>query len=272
MVNSHIHSKYSVDSTEEIDNICKEAINKGLTGIAITDHVCFWHHPNGLETKDLIDCKNEILALNEKYNDKLKILFGMEISEYQFNPSYEKQALNVGTLDVVLCSLHDCITISSRKLERRLCNNDFKTFSTEQIVELIKNYYIILIDIAKNSDYDVLAHLTYPLRYITCRDKIKVDFKTIEKEIKDILQIIIKRNKALELNTSNVGNEFFMPNEEILKLYKKMGGELITLGSDAHVAKNVDKGLKEGKELLKKCGFTKYYYYENRQPKIAETL
>lgn len=272
MVNSHIHSKYSVDSTEEIDDICKEAIKKGLTAIAITDHVCFWHHPNGLETKDLVDCKNEIIKLREKYKGKLKILFGMEISEYHFNPSYEKQALSVGDIDVVLSSLHDDITISSRKLERRLCNNDFKTFSKEQIVELIKNYYKILIDIAKNSDYDVLAHLTYPLRYITCRDKVKVDFKIIEKEIKEILQIIIKRNKALELNTSNVVDKFFMPGEEILKLYREMGGELITLGSDAHVCQKVDLGLKEGKELLKKCGFTKYYYYENRKPIIAEEL
>ena len=102
--------------------------------------------------------------------------------------------------------------------------------------------------------------------------KINFDYSVVIEDIKDLLSTVITRNKALELNTANAKDGFFMPDEYILKLYKEMGGELITLGSDAHVAENVANGLNEGKLLLKKCGFTKYYYYEKRKPKIAEYL
>ena len=272
MINTHIHSKYSCDSTEDIDRICRFAISKGLTGIAITDHVAVWRYGDTFDKTDLVSCKNDIIKLREKYKGKLKILFGMEISEYHYNPSFVEKAFSVGDYDVVLCSLHDDISITTQNLKLHYIENDFTKYSSEEILAIVKRYYEMLKDAVSTYDYDVVAHLTYPLRYICVRDKIDFDFNLVIEDIIGILKIIIKRNKALELNTSNAQDGFFMPNESILKLYKEMGGELITLGTDAHVAKNVDKGLKEGKELLKKCGFTKYYYYENRQPKIAEEL
>lgn len=272
MINSHTHSKYSSDSNEEIDNICQEAIKRGLKAIAITDHVAFWCHENGFDDTALLSCKKEIFALREKYKGKLKILFGMEIGEHHFNPSYEKEALGVGDIDVVLCSLHDTIPLSTKPIKTHFITNDFTTFTKEERLEILKNYYAILKDNAQKYDYDVLSHLTYPFRYFCIRDKLDVDWRVVIDDLTDLLNIVIKRGKALELNTSNASDGFFMPNRELLTLYKKMGGELITLGSDAHVAYKVANGLKEGKELLKKCGFTKYYYYENRQPKVAELL
>ncbi len=272
MINSHVHSKYSVDSKSELQEIFDTAIERGLTGVAITDHVPFWYYKNGFDNTALLECKNEIQSLKEKYQGRLKILFGMEVSEHHVYPDYEKQALAVGGFDVVLCSLHDVVDISAKKVHPHFIENDFTKLSKEELIELVKNYYSMLKNQAKNSDYDVLSHLTYPFRYICCREKIDLDYQIVIDDIKEILQIVIDRKKAIELNTSNCDNDFFMPNEEILKMYKQMGGELITIGSDAHVAQNIDKGLIEGKELLKKCGFAKYYYYENRKPKIAETL
>jgi histidinol-phosphatase (PHP family) len=272
MINSHVHSKYSVDSNAQLQEIFDTAIERGLTGVAITDHVPFWYYKNGFDNTALLECKNEIQSLKEKYQGRLKILFGMEVSEHHVYPDYEKQALAVGGFDVVLCSLHDVVDISAKKIHPHFIENDFTKLSKEELIELVKNYYSMLKNQAKNSDYDVLSHLTYPFRYICCREKIDLDYQIVIDDIKEILQIVIDRKKAIELNTSNCDNDFFMPNEEILKMYKQMGGELITIGSDAHVAKNIDKGLLEGKELLKKCGFAKYYYYENRKPKIAETL
>jgi histidinol-phosphatase (PHP family) len=261
-----------VDSNEEIDRICQQAILKGVKGIAITDHVAIWRCPNLSFVNDLNNCKKEIHELREKYKGKLKILFGMEISEHHLNQSYVDTALNVKDIDVVLCSLHDDISISSMKLNIHFIENDFRNVSNDIRLQIIKKYYAMLKDVVKTSDYDVLAHLTYPFRYICLRDKIDFDFSLIKEDIKDILSIIINRKKALELNTSNATDGFFMPDKNILKLYKEMGGELITLGSDAHVAQKVDSGILLGKELLKNCGFTKYYYYEKRIPKVAATL
>lgn len=60
--------------------------------------------------------------------------------------------------------------------------------------------------------------------------------------------------------------DFFMPSFEILKIYRDLGGKMVTLGSDAHRAENVDKGLIKGKQILKDLGYKEYYYYEKRTP------
>ena len=272
MINSHTHSKYSSDSTEEIDNICKVAIEKGITAIAITDHVALWEHEDNFDSKTLLACKREVFALKERYKNKLNLLFGIELGEHHTNPSFVNNALSVGDLDVVLCSLHDCIPLSTGNIKKHFVSNDFSSYSKDELVEIVKNYYSILKNTAKTYDYDILSHVTYPFRYICVRHKINFDYSVVIEDIKDLLSTVITRNKALELNTANAKDGFFMPDEYILKLYKEMGGELITLGSDAHVAENVANGLNEGKLLLKKCGFTKYYYYEKRKPKIAEYI
>ena len=271
MINSHVHSKYSVDSKARLEDIFDTAIERGLTGVAITDHVPFWFYKNGFEKTNLVECKKEILSLKQKYQGKLKILFGMEVSEYHVY-EYEKDALAVGGFDVVLCSLHDEVNVASKKVNPHFIENDFTQYTIEELTELVKIYYSLLKKEAKTRDFDVLSHLTYPFRYIRCREKIDLGYDIVQNDIEEILQTVIERKKAIELNTSNADSDFFMPNEQILKRYKELGGELITLGSDAHVAQNIDKGLVKGKELLKKCGFTKYYYFENRQPKVAEFL
>ena len=157
MINSHVHSKYSVDSNEEIERICQQAILKGVKGIAITDHVPFWRYGDNFTTDELVACKQDIFNLREKYKNKLKILFGMEISEYHYNDAWEKIALSVGEFDVVLCSLHDEIYIKSKTLNNHFMENDFTTFTNEEILETLKEYYSIL---NKNYSYrDIINRL-----------------------------------------------------------------------------------------------------------------
>ena len=272
MINSHTHSKYSSDSTAQLEDICRNAISKGITAIAITDHVALWCHETDFDPTTILACKKEVFELREKYKDKLNLLFGMELGEHHVNPTFIQKALDVGDFDVVLCSLHDCVPLSSAPIKRHFITNTFASFTKEQRIEIVKNYYSILKKAASTQDYDILSHITYPLRYICIREKLEFDVNLIMDDVKFLLQTVIKRGKALELNTSNANDGFFMPDENILRLYKEMGGELITLGSDAHVPEKVDNGLELGKQLLKKCGFTKYYYYEKRTPKVAEYL
>ena len=77
---------------------------------------------------------------------------------------------------------------------------------------------------------------------------------------------MIEKNLALELNTSGASSGTFLPDEYYLKMYREMGGKLITVGTDSHVAENVTQGFLEGINLLKKVGFTEYFYYEKRKP------
>ena len=121
---------------------------------------------------------------------------------------------------------------------------------------------LVMLDVV---DFDILAHLTCPLRYITGRQKITVDLKPYEEKITKILERIIQSGIALEVNTSSYGlMGEFMPGREILQQYYDMGGYLIILGSDAHVTKDAAQYLDEAKALLKEIGFKHIFYYENR--------
>ena len=266
MFDSHIHTKYSDDSEALIDDYCKIAVKKGINGITFTDHVVIYKYKDYDTYNNLLKCKSEALLKRKEYEGKLEILFGLEISEAFSNPKFEEEILTIKDLDVVLCSLHDNMPIESLGFNSYIRKNDFTKISNDKIKQILLIYYGILKETAKKSDYDVLSHITYPFRYINCRDKVGFNVFEIKNDIEEILSTVIKRDKALELNTSMSDDDFFMPSEEILTLYKKLGGEKVTLGSDAHTAMNVGKGFEKGKELLKKCGFSKYYYYKNRKP------
>ena len=80
------------------------------------------------------------------------------------------------------------------------------------------------------------------------------------------LKVIISREKALEVNTSEFKSIGFMPDKEILKRYRSFGGELITISTDAHKPEKIDFGFLEAVDMLKGLGFDSYYYYKERKP------
>ena len=91
-----------------------------------------------------------------------------------------------------------------------------------------------------------------------------VDSMTVEEKIAQILEKIINRNIALELNTCVPGGDYdasFLYNSRILTLYKGIGGKMVTLGSDAHVKESIARNFNEGVALLKKHGFDSVYYF-----------
>jgi histidinol-phosphatase (PHP family) len=57
-----------------------------------------------------------------------------------------------------------------------------------------------------------------------------------------------------------------LPNETLLRRYKELGGELITVGSDAHIPSDVGKDVDTACELLKEIGFRYITVYKNREP------
>ena len=92
-----------------------------------------------------------------------------------------------------------------------------------------------------------------------------------EKEIRAIFARIIEKRIALEVNTSGIGDRFgeLMPSVPLLALYREMGGELLTIGSDAHVPHRVGNALEDTKAVLRKLGFSTYCYYKNRKTQFV---
>ena len=112
-----------------------------------------------------------------------------------------------------------------------------------------------------------MAHLDLIKRYAANFD-IKVSLIDYKDQIVEILKIIIENGKGIEVNTSGLrqSSKKCLPDLDIVSLYKELGGEIITVGSDAHTAKDVGKGIKEGLDLIEAAGFNYVTVYNERKP------
>ena len=128
-----------------------------------------------------------------------------------------------------------------------------------------ENYFPFLLK-KKIKCFDVLGHLDYVVRY----GKHQAEAYSYEKfsdEIDMILRELISSGKGLELNMAGIkyGLGFAHPHPSVLRRYKELGGEIITVGSDAHKAEHIGYEFEIAGELLKSCGFRYYTEFENRK-------
>lgn len=264
MYDFHMHTKNSVDSKQTIDEICASAIEKGLRGIAVCDHVDMWFYHN-LGTYDAIQtCIAEVKAAKEKYGDRLEIFQGVEMAEYLYDAENAKILLDSCDWDVVLGSVH---SVRFEEIDDSYSRIDFSTMAEEKIIAFLREYFARVMEMIEGTDFDVLTHLTCPLRYINGKYDRNIDVLLFEKEIRAIFARIIEKRIALEVNTSGIGDRFgeLMPSVPLLSLYREMGGELLTIGSDAHVPHRVGNALEDTKAVLRELGFSTYCYYKNRK-------
>lgn len=263
----HTHSINSFDGRDSVEKMCKSAIDKGLYAIAITDHC------EAAMIKEGRDCEfgyfdesipKAIFETNlakKKFADKIKVICGIELGEPMQDLECTKKALSYGEYDFILASLHNLNG-----------EDDFYyiDYSKRDVSEILKLYFDELAETASFNDFDSLAHLTYPLRYIKERTGVYPDLSLYQDVIDDIYKILISKNKALEINTSGLFKPLgcTLPDELQLKRYKELGGKLITLGSDSHNCDAVAQGIEEGLKLAKKCGFDYYAIFEKRVPQL----
>ena len=83
-------------------------------------------------------------------------------------------------------------------------------------------------------------------------------------QIEEILHTIIPKGIGIECNT-NRGNTP-LPDADVLTLYRQLGGEIITLGSDAHAAEHLGCAIEARQELLRQCGFRYFAVFDRMEP------
>ena len=248
MITTHNHTIRSHDGKCSVIEMVKGAIERNVTAIAFTDHADLLLY----EYRNIYNCisllKSDIMSAREQFGDKIKILFGVEMGEAIHCPAYEKEILNIGDFDIILASTH---MLPNLACEYDMAYANIPMWSQEKIKTVLANYYETEFKTIQTTEFDSLAHITYPLRYINAIYKKNFDATLFTDYFAEIFKLIIKKDKALELNTSNAKQNFFMPDKQLLTLYKDLGGKLITLGADAHEVKNIDNGINNGILLLK---------------------
>ena len=264
---SHTHSLHSFDAESSVDEMCRAAIQKGLSYLAVTDHCeaeyicCGEDCEFGSFDRQIPASVAAIHEAQKKYREQLTLLCGLELGEPMHDPMQTKQALAYGDFDFVLASVHNL---------RGRDDFYYMDFKKVDIEEILREYFDELAETAAFPQFDSLSHLTYPLRYIVETEGFYPDLQPYETQIKKIFNILIRNNKALEINVSGLFKPInrTLPDAYLVKKFHDMGGKYITIGTDAHCADMVGKGIEEGIAVARNAGFTHYTVFENHQPKL----
>lgn len=267
LVDCHAHSNNSFDADHSVEQMVKKATSLNLHTFCITDH-CDFYLPgenkntncfDGDPIEPIIQSFTQMKECVINNNSDTELLCGVEVGQANQNPMGAKNLFSKCDFDFVLGSLHNLS-----------CEQDFFFMEYDKLdVEVILHrYFYELIEMCELGMFDSLAHLTYPLRYITGEYKIKVNLDRYSSLIDKILTLLIKNGKALEVNSSGLRQKYgdILPHAEILTRYKQLGGEFITVGSDAHKTINIGKGIATVYETLIDCGFDKITVFKKRKP------
>ncbi|MCL2157979.1 MAG: histidinol-phosphatase HisJ family protein [Oscillospiraceae bacterium] len=254
-IDYHVHSSLSFDGepSASIENIYAKAQKENMDEIAICDHYDVnWVICGENPEIDFEASRARVDAANEGRKDPLapKLLLGIELGQPHQCHKKAEQTLRENDFDFVLCALHNA------RGEKDFYYMDYQNTSVEHLTALFEKYTEELCELANWGDFHALAHITYPVRYLLAND-IHIPMEKYADLYQKLFKIMIARGIALELNTSGMRKKIKQPSPSyaLLKLYKSVGGELITLGSDAHKMQDIFSGIAEAQEQLRELGF-----------------
>ena len=257
----HVHSYYSFDSKQSIDELLNKASELGLDYFVLTDH-CDLNYLDG--NKDIFfDVKKQHLELEEleKKHPHIKILKGIEVG---YKPNERKRIDNIiktGQFDLINLSLHESDKIDYYHYQ------DFLRLGVRETLELyFSRQYEAVRDF---DDFDVLCHIDYGFKTAYLNDRF-ISINKYESFLIKIMEELIKKNKALEINIK-VQEE--LPSSHtiyLLNLYYKLGGKYITLSSDAHEVGRFRENFEKYIALIKQSGFKYLTYFVNREKHLFE--
>ena len=255
----HTHSHHSHDSRCAVPDMAAAAAAHGLAGFAVTDHC-------DIAERDRLDLAGNAAASAAEARS-VGARAGIEIGEAIRHPDTAAEVLRRTQFDVVLGSVH---TVRMAGYDFPYSQIDFGQMDAPTLDAFLRQYFADLLETAQTCDFDVLAHLTCPLRYINGRYGRGVDAHDYADAIHSVLDAVYRRGIALEVNTSGMipGGAYCVPMPErwILADYYAMGGRMLTLGSDAHTAERCAQAFCETASMLRAIGFRYALDYVDRVP------
>ena len=260
----HSHTLISPDSHAPLADMAAAAVSAGLREFCVTDHCDLlngWGAP--ATTFDWPAAKEQYRTVKAALGDRLILRLGIELGSAPYDPAIARAILKEGgnELDFVLGSLHNWIGAQGN-IDLHGTNFAGDPALARRAVESTLDHTWALV--TKYPDcYDSLAHVVYPLRYIR-RDGIDLSLADWEDRVRAIFTEIAKTDHALEVNTHRGRDLGFWP--PLLRWFKECGGELVTVGSDAHRPKDMARGIPEALELLNAAGFRHVTTFAGRKP------
>ena len=251
----HTHTGFSDDCDIPMEEMLEAAMAKGIKTLAMTDH----YDPGypDPEFPFLIDFDEYHKALQEagkKYEGKMEIITGLEVGimHDQFDETLKQ--LEKHPYDFIIGSFHchrgmDLYTYDYSDIDGPAMLEDFYTYMYECL--------------SKYDNYDIIGHFSILDRYIGQL----YDYSPFDDVIDEVLRLLVSKGKGLEINTSSFkyGTGTWLPRESILRRYHRLGGEILTFGSDAHNPAYYQDHFNDAVEMAKSIGFRYYCIFRERK-------
>ena len=255
----HVHTQVSPDSQATLDDICAVAVAKHLGEIAVTDHFEFFPFESGkqVDWSRPRRAEQQVEQCRAKYAIALMIRHGVEVGQPHLYPELTARLLKNNPYDFVIGSLH-CLG------NKDLSELEYSPATVDVIVECyLKN----LQEMVENCSMDALAHFDLPARY-AAKAGVPLDILyRYPKRCEDIVRLLVRRGIGLEINTSGLRQTMgrTMPDEALLRVYKDMGGNWVTIGSDAHRACDIACGFSAAVQMLRRVGIKQVALFDRRR-------
>lgn len=252
----HLHTYFSPDSIEKFENY----LDLSDLPVVTTEHLDFYSSFQKMDDviPDYHGYSEKIEELNKIYNNRL--LKGIEVG-FTYPDRYKiKQFLEDKVYDLILLSIHH----NGRHGFMHL-NHD-----TKNIFEHLEEYFSLMLQGVKNvPEANVLAHFDFGLRGY---DDVTIkELQRFESQLTQILKTMIKNEQALELNTRSM---FRYDNahlyDYVIGLYRRLGGEMFTVSSDAHVAADYELQFEDAFSMLRKYDVDKLVIFQNKEPRFVD--
>lgn len=256
MFDFHLHSTVSYDGQSTGEEMVRAAAAAGLKEICFTDHLDY--DPLAVEQTLNFDTAVYNAAYDHLQMPGLKIRRGMEFGMLPDNRQTLQQDLQRRHFDFVIGSVHfvDGLDIY------------LEPFWAGKTMEQAERRFLeeTLACVQVHDDYDVLGHLTYISKTRANPTHRPIPLNNYREITDEILKILVRKGKGLEINTSGmVRCEEYLPSAEYLRRFKELGGEIVTVGSDAHSADRVGEHCADACQILKDI-FGYVCTFEDRKP------
>lgn len=260
---THTHSLCSPDGHNTVLEMARAAHAAGLTHLCLTDHcdlITLQGKPSF--TYDWAPYNAAMAEARAALPPGLDLAQGIELGEAYENPAAARAILAARPeLDFVIGSVHNYRALRN-KTDFYYADYPDRAACLETLEDYLGSLEAL---VALPDCYDTLGHVLYPLRYMNAAlpqplSLTEGDFLGL---LTDILRRVAGDGKAMEVNTWR--GRTVAEWAPMLRLFKSLGGELVTVGSDSHTTADVGKGVREAYALLKDCGFAYVAIYHGRK-------
>lgn len=272
----HMHTWFSTDSEACPCDMADEAVRKGLKTICFTDHFDKDDLEWGEEGIFDVDAYFvEMQKLQEEYAGKLNIRIGIELGLRTYLKDYYEELTKKYPFDFVIGSVHN--VPYKKDAEGNILYTDpaaEKLFTDRTDKEAYRLMMETTLENVRTSDcFQTLGHLDYVVRYGKSREK-EYSYTDYADIIDEILKLLIEKEKGLEVNSAGLkyGLPFAHPHPDVLKRYRELSGEIITIGADAHKPEHIAYDFAKAEEILKSCGFKYYTEFFEQKPVFKQLI